>query len=228
MIARTVSLTILAQDLVAARPALDAILSRHRGYPASMTFNTPAGGQGAFQASLRIPADELGSALRELKALGRVISESQSGEEVTEQHADLVARLTNSQEEETRMRAILEQRTGKIEDVLQVEEAIARVRGEIESMEAQQKSLEHRVDFVTVNLVLTQEYRERLNDAASDSAATRLRNSFISGLRNAGATILGIVLFLEEFGPTILIWLAILGVPAFFTLRRFIRVQTKA
>src|SRR5208282_5513880 len=106
-----------------------------------------------------IPAQELAAALGELKSLGRVQNETQSGEEVTQQHTDLAARLKNSRETEERLRAILEQRTGKIEDVLQVEEEIARVRGEIESMEAQQKALEHRVDFVTVDLQLVQEYR---------------------------------------------------------------------
>jgi hypothetical protein len=221
MIARTISLTILAKDLPAIRSALDTILARHRAYPASLTVNTPSNRQGSFQASLRIPIEELPAALGELKALGRVLTESQTGEEVTGQHADLIARLENSRETEQRLRAILEQRTGKIEDVLEVEEEIARVRGEIESMERQQKELEHRVDFVTVNLELTQELREQLVDGASASAAAQLRNALVAGLRNAGGTVLGVVVFLEEFGPPILIWIVILGTPAFFGLRRY-------
>jgi hypothetical protein len=44
-------------------------------------------------------------------------------------------------------------------DVLEVEQQIARVREEIERMEAEQKSLEHRVDFAAVNLQLTEEYK---------------------------------------------------------------------
>jgi hypothetical protein len=226
MIARTVSLTILASDFPAARSSLDAILKRHRGYSASLTVNTPANGEGSFQASLRIPSDEVTAALGELKAMGRVVTESQSGEEVTQQHADLVARLANSREEEQRLRAILEQRTGKIEDVLQVEEEIANVRGEIESMEAQQKSLEHRVDFVTVDLQLTQEFREQLGAAgAAPSASTRMYNALVTGLRHAGRTVLGVILFFEEFGPAILIWLVLLGLPAFLLWRRYRRMR---
>jgi hypothetical protein len=224
MIARTVSLTILVKDFAASRVALDKVLAQVHGYPATLTVNTPEGGGHSLQASLRIPAANLPSALSSLRTLGHVLSETQSGEEVTQQHADLVARLQNSREEETRLRAILEQRTGKIEDVLQVEEAIARVRGDIESMEAEQKSLEHRVDFATVDLQLTEQYTEQLNSSA-ESASARMYNALIAGLRNASDTVLGIVLFLEEFGPAILVWLVILGVPALFIWRRYRRTR---
>jgi Domain of unknown function (DUF4349) len=70
-----------------------------------------------------------------------------------------VARLKNSRETELRLQTILTQRTGKIGDVLEVEREIARVRGEIEQLEAEQKSLEHRVEFATVDLSLTEEYQ---------------------------------------------------------------------
>jgi len=229
MIARSVSLVIVAKDFAASRGALDGILTRHNGYAASLTVNTPADAAGSIQASLRIPAAELGAAMAELKALGRVATETQSGEEVTQQHADLAARLANSREEEQRLRAILEQRTGKIEDVLQVEEEIASVRGEIESMEAQQKTLEHRVDFVSVDLQLAQEFREQLGrQGAAPSPSTQIGNAFVSGLRSAAASLLGLVLFLEEFGPSLLLWAAILGLPAYFAWRRLRRTRSAA
>lgn len=219
MIARTASLTIQVKDFGAARNALDVIVSKHGGYSANLTVDTPESGQRHFRASLRIPANDLAPVLSDLKALGRALTESQSGEEVTQQHADLVARLENSRETEARLRAILQQRTGKIEDVLQVEEEIARVRGEIESMEAEQKVLEHRVTFATVDLQLVEEYKEQFNPSPM-SASGRLHNAFIEGMRNASGTILGLILFLEEFGPAILIWAAIIGVPIYIAWRR--------
>jgi hypothetical protein len=220
MIARTVSLTIVVKDIAAARASLDTILAQHRGYSAQLTVLTPENLPSSVQASLRIPAPELASAVGQLKALGRVQNETQSGEEVSQQHADLVARLQNSRETEARLRAILQQRTGKIEDVLQVEEEIARVRGEIEQMEAGQKALEHRVDFASVDLQLTQEYKASFSSPAA-SASTRIGNAFVAGCRHASETLLGIVLFLEEYGPVLLIWLVILGLPAILIRRRY-------
>ena len=227
MIARTASLTVIVKDISAARSSFDAIIARHRGYSAQITFDLSEGASSrGIAASLRVPASELPSALAELRALGRVDHEKQSGEEVTQQHVDLAARLQNSRETEQRLRDILAQRTGKIEDVLQVEEEIARVRGEIESMEADQMALEHRVDFATIDLELVEEYKAQFNSPAS-SASTRIHNAFVAGLDNAAATLLGFVLFFEEDGPVILIWLAILGLPCLFVWRRYRKARSE-
>ncbi len=222
MIARTVSLTLVVKDFAAARATLDTILARHHSYAAELTVNTAQGAPRTLNASLRVPAPELASALSELKSLGRVENESQMGEEVTQQHADLVARLKNSRETEQRLQAILQQRTGKISVVLQVELEIARVRGEIEQMEAEQRGLEHRVDFAAVNLNLADVYQAQLR-MPSPSIATRLRNGFVDGFHSAVETLIGIVLFFAEYGPALLIWVIILVLPAVVLWRRYRR-----
>ena len=224
MIARTVSMSIVVKDFTAARASLDTILNRHHGYAAQLSVGTPENAPKNLVASLRIPAPELSSAIAELRTLGRVENESQSGEEVTEQHADLVARLKNSRDTEDRLRAILEQRTGKITDVLQVEREIARVRGDIERMEAEQKALEHRVDFATVELQLTEEFKAEINPPAP-SVSTRIHNALVAGYQNATETVLGILLFFAENGPVLLIWLAILAFPVMLVWRRYRRLS---
>jgi hypothetical protein len=225
MIARTVSLSLVVKDFEAARASLDAILARHNGYTASLNVTTPQGAARTLQASLRIPAPQLATALAELKVLGRVEAEHQNGEEVTQQHADLVARLKNSRETEQRLQAILEQRTGKISDVLSVEQEIARVRGEIEQMEAEQKTLEHRVDFATIDLKLAEEYKAQLSTPAP-SVAMQVRNAIINGFRSAFESLLALVVFLAESGPSLLLWLALLGLPAWRLWRRYRRAQS--
>jgi hypothetical protein len=225
MIARTVNVTMIVKDFAASRSALDQILARHHGYFAQLEVNTQEEGPHNLTASLRIPAPDLASALTEIRSVGRVLNETQSGEEVTQQHQDLAIRLQNSRETEERFRAILQQRTGKLADVLAVEEGIARIRGQIEGMEAEQKALEHRVDFATVEIRLSEEYKARI-DVPDNSALTRLHNAFVAGYHNASETILGIVLFLEEFGPAILIWLVILALPV-MGWRRYRRLRSK-
>jgi anti-sigma factor RsiW len=224
MIAHSASLTIQVRDLGASRAALEALLARHRGYAAQLTVNTAEGSPRSLQSSLRVPDADLAAAIAEIRALGRIETETQSGEEVTQQHADLVARLQNSREAEQRLRELLAQHTGKIEDVLQVEEEISRVRGEIEQMEADQKVLGHRVDFATIDLQLTEQYREQLSPQ-STSVPMQIRNAFVAGLRHGADTLLGILLFFEEAGPTLLVWLAILAVPGFLLWRRYRRIR---
>ena len=223
MIARTASLSIIVKDFGASRLSLDSILARHHGYSAQLNASTSENAPRSITASLRVPANELAATLAELKSLGHVETESQSGEEVTQQHADLVARLKNSRETEQRLQAILLQRTGKISDVLAVEQEIARVRGEIEQMEAEQKSLEHRVNFATIELQISEEYKAKL-DNSSPSASTRIHNSLVAGYKNAAETLLGFVLFFAESGPTLFIWLVIILVPVLLLVRRYRRM----
>lgn len=223
MIARTVLLSVVVKDFDASRAALDAILARHNGYAAGLNVATPQGAARALQGSLRIPAPQLGAAVAELKALGRVEVETQNGEEVTQQHADLVARLKNSRETEQRLQDVLRTRTGKVKDVLEVEEEIARVRGEIEEMEAEQQNLEHRVSFASIDLKLAEEYKAQLSSPAP-SAVMQLRNAIVNGFRNASESLLGIILFFAEAGPTLLLWLTILFIPARLLWRRYQRV----
>jgi hypothetical protein len=224
MIARAVALSLVMKDFDAGRASLDAILARHGGYAAGLNVATPQGAARTLQASLRIPAPQLTTALAELKALGRLETETQSGEEVTQQHADLVARLKNSRETEQRLQDVLRTRTGKVKDVLEVEQEFARVRGEIEQMEAEQKTLEHRVDFSTIDLKLAEEYKAQLTSPAP-SVGMQLRNASINGFRSAAEGVLGVVLFFAESGPTLILWFAILFIPARMLWRRYRRAR---
>jgi len=143
------------------------------------------------------------------------------GSPKTAEHADLVARLKNSRETEIRLQDILRNRTGKVRDVLEVEQEIARVRGEIEQMDSERKTLEHRVDFATVNLSLAEEYKAKVSDS-TPGTATRFHNAAVAGFRNVTDSALGLALWFAEYLPPIIFWLVILLAPLtlFWRLRR--------
>lgn len=222
MIARRAELRLMVARLDEARAGMDQILAQHKGYVAQLSTTAEPGSAGVVVASLRVPADQLDACIDELKKLGRVTQESQSGEEVTQQHVDLLARLKNSRNTEVRLHSVLQQPGSKIKDILDVEKESTRVRGEIEQMEAEQQTLEHRVDFATIDLKLAEEYKAQLSSPAP-SVATQLRNASVNGFRNALESLLSLILFLAESGPVILLWLAILLFPARLLWRRYQR-----
>ena len=222
MIARTAQLTLTTKDFVKARTGIDEILRRHRGYVGELNVASPSDGARKLTATLRVPADQLESTLAELKTLGRVESESQGGEEVTAQYVDLEARLANARNTEKRLTDLLRQQTGKLSEVLSVETEISRVRGEIESMEAERKLLTQRVDFATLNTTVTEEDKAPAQ-VVPNSMGTRFRNAAIDGYQSVVNGVVDFLLWLISYGPALLLWAAILFFPARLLWRRLRR-----
>jgi hypothetical protein len=54
-----------------------------------------------------------------------------------------------------------------------------------------------------------------------------MHNSFVAGLANAGNSLLGILLFFEEYGPMLLVWPGVLAAPLWLLWRRYRRAQAQ-
>ena len=213
MIIRTANLDLTATNFDRARASLEDILKKHNGYLGQLSVNSSAESARSLEAVLRIPADQLDATLAELKNLGRVESESQKGDEVSQQYVDLQARLSNARNTEQTLLEILRTRTGRLSDVLAVEQEIASVREQIESMEAEKKTLEKQVAFSTVNMRLSEDYHQRVH-VVPNSTSTRIRNAAVEGYDMMVDGLINLLLFLVSWGPSILLWGLILFFPA--------------
>jgi hypothetical protein len=224
MIARTASLAIIVKDFGPVESAVKRIMDRYKGYIGQLSTTAQPDAARTLNAILRIPSPQLEAALAELKQLGRVEQESQSGEEVTKEYTDLAARLKNSRATEQRLLDVLRKNTGKVKDVLEVENEISRVRGEIEEMEADQRALKTRVDFATLQLSLTEDYKASLH-VTPPSTMTRLHNAVVEGYRDVVERGIGLAVWLLEAGPTLLLWAAFLFFPARWIWKRWLRAR---
>jgi hypothetical protein len=213
MIIRTAQLSLITKEFDKARMNLEAILKRHRGYVGELRAGGTTGSGRTLTATLRVPADQLDATLTEVKTLGRVESESQGGQDVTSQYVDLQARLSNARNTEQRLTDLLRNRTGKLSDVLEVEQELDRVRGEIEQMEAERKNMSTQVSFATLNATITEDYKAELQ-VVPPSTSTRLSNAAVEGYRSMVDGVVSLALFLLSNGPTLLLWGAVLFMPA--------------
>jgi anti-sigma factor RsiW len=222
MIARTAQLTIVVKDFDASQKKLEEILKRHGGYVAEMTTSAPQGADRKLSATLRVPSSQLDSAIADVKEIGRVESESQSGEEVTSQYVDLQARLTNARNTEQRLTELLRRQTGKLDEVVTVEEKISEVREQIERMEAERKNLGERVDFGTLSVSLGEERKAQLQ-VMPPSVGTQFHNAAVEGYRSVVDGIVSFLVFLMSWGPSLLLWAAVLFLPVRFAWRKLRR-----
>src|SRR5208282_5184220 len=184
MIVRRASLALLTKEFDAARAALENLVKAHHGYFGELNVQTPASAGRSLGATVRVPAAQLDAVLVELRKLGRVEQENQSADDVTRQFADLTARLGNARETEKRLVEILRERTGRVSDVLEVEQQIARTRQQIEQMDAERKTMENQVQYASVDLRITEEYKQSLETPAP-SLGTRINNAAVEGFRDA-------------------------------------------
>jgi hypothetical protein len=213
MIIRTAQLSLITKEFDKARANLEAILKRHRGYVGELKANDTTGSGRTLTATLRVPADQLDATLTEVKTLGRVESESQSGQDVTSQYVDLQARLSNARNTEQRLTDLLRNRTGKLSDVLEVEQELDRVRGEIEQMEAERKNMSNQVSYATLNATIAEDYKAQLQ-VVPPSTSTRLSNAAVEGYRSMADGVVSLALFLLSTGPSLLLWGVVLFLPA--------------
>jgi anti-sigma factor RsiW len=217
-IVRTASIRIVTDQFETGRLAVDRILKEMGGFVGQVDVTGSRGAPRSLRATLRVPAARLDATLAELKKLGQVVAESQGGDDVTEQIVDLEARLTNHRNMEKRLTELLQKRTGDLADVLAAEREIARVREEIERLDAQRKNLEQRVSYATLTLELLEERKAEL-DLGTTSVAARFRNALVDGVLGAADSLLEFALWAIRVGPFLLLWALILAIPARFVVR---------
>jgi len=218
MIVQTASLSIVARNYDEASEAIGKLAKARGGYVEKLDAKAQTGSARELSIALRVPAKQLDGFLEDLRQLGHVEQESQSNEEVSAEYVDLQARLRSAQATERRLIELLATRTGRLEDVLDVERELARVRGEIESMQGQSNLLLHRVNYATVQVELSEVYHERLQ--LGISTGTKLRNALVEGIHNLEDGIVGALVFVLDEGPAILFWLAVLGLPVWLIWHR--------
>lgn len=135
----------------------DMQVSTDRDEPVYRYDETSGAQSGALQAyvTVRVPNDNLAAFVEEASALGKVLRQSQSSQDVTQEHVDLAARLANLRAEEARLREFFDS-AKKVSEMLEIERELARVRGEIESIDAQKKYLERQAAMATVTFELVE------------------------------------------------------------------------
>lgn len=211
--AYSAEVAILTKEFARSRSSLEEILDRHRGYVAKLRMvGQPAS---VLSATLRIPSSEYSSALADLKALGRVEREEESADEITLQQADCEARLINAQNTERRLQRWLENPPAKGINTEIFERQLAAVRTEIARIEAGRQAFLNRTVFASVHFSLREEVASPVV-----TFGAQLRSAASNGLAEAAASLSTILIFVVNYGPSLLLWVVILIVPARFVWRR--------
>lgn len=160
---------------------------------------------------VRVPVANYNDFTAQASNLGRVVSQSESAQDVTQQHVDLKARLGNLRSEQAALRVMF-RRAGSIRDMLSVEQELARVQGDIESLQGQIDYLENQAALATITIEIAEPQpivRPAGTDWGVGAAVTKSVRAFVDTLNiliEVLGPLLALVLFLV-LPIALLVWL---------------------
>jgi len=154
----TVELEIVSFDNAVQK--ITAFANEDRGYVATTNSQKQAIGKLRGQIIVNVLPENLDRFLQKLRGLGELKNQTLGTEDVTKAYFDTDARLKNAHVMEQRLIDMLNTKTGKVSDLLQVEKELGRVREEIEKMQGDLKYWDSQVQFATVTISLAEKDME--------------------------------------------------------------------
>ena len=123
------------------------------GYIADSQLESSTGGGATLK--IRVPASSLDKVLVELSKLGKVLSQSETGQDVSQEYTDLESQLRNLRVAEARLLQLM-QKSGNVKDLLEVETQVTETRGKIEAIQGRLRAIDNQVSYSTIEVNLVE------------------------------------------------------------------------
>jgi hypothetical protein len=196
------------------------------GYIAEQNVTGSPGSTRSMRWKIRVPVEQFDSLVDSVLSLGELERNNRTSQDVTEQYYDIEARIKNKRVEEQTLNKILQERSGKLEDVLKIEIELSRVRGEIEQLEGKIRVLENLSSLATLTLNVRE--REKYAPPAPVVAdfpteVSRTWNASLLSLVNLGKAIALWAVSRAVWIPFLLVF----GLLAWFVLRWLMRILVR-
>ena len=159
--------------------------------------------------TIRIPAEKLDGFVALMEENSNITNKSGEVEDVTLAYVDLESHKKALLTEEERLLELLEM-AETVEDLISIEDKLANVRYQLESMESQLRTYDNKINYSTVYLDIQEV--ERLTPPEDITTWGRIKNGFSENLYGLGVDIENIFVGVIINIPYILAWLVVLAV----------------
>ena len=167
--------------------------------------------------TIGVPAEEFERAIRRLRALAvRVLDETSTGEDVTDQYVDLQSRLESLQATRARILEFLDQ-ARTVQEALTVNQELAAVEAQIEEVQGRINYLSGRAAFSTITIQLEPELPEIVPTPTPTPTLTPTPTPTATPIpwdpSETFDSAKVAVTTLYRFAADVLIWFAVVGIP---------------
>jgi Domain of unknown function (DUF4349) len=204
-----------------------ALVQEARGYIAEQNVTGSPGAQRSMRWRIRIPVEQFESFVDSIVSLGELERNNRTSQDITEQYVDIEARIKNKKVEEQTLQKILQERSGKLEDVLKIEIELSRVRGEIEQLEGKIRVLENLSSLATMTLNVREREKFAPPPPAVADFSTKVARAWegsLLDLANIGKSLVLWVVSWAIWVPFLLVGAFLAWVLARWLIRYFVRI----
>jgi hypothetical protein len=202
-----VSLELELRSADGARAALARLGEVARGAGGFVQVASSGTGEARSHLVLRVPPASLAMVRAACADAGAIARDEETQTDVTDAIGDLDARLRAGQVEESRLLALVAERTGSVGDVLAAERALADVRDRIERLDAESRASHGRVELATVEVWMAHPEGAQ----GEGTIAARLSSAAKDGVRGAGDVALSMATIALRVGPSAAIFALLAG-----------------
>lgn len=201
---RTVDLSLRTETFDQDVESIQQLLSQYGGYIENLYQQGEAGSRYGRSANLtmRVPSQHLDVFVEGVSGHGRVISRSETTEDMTEQYSDNEMRIQTLRTKMERLQTLLSQ-AENVSDMLKIESEIADTQYDLDRLEGRQLNIDRRVDmsYVYVNV-----QESVVQDDVDDEELTlgqRLQAAFKASVEGLGRFGRNLLVFLVMAAPVI-------------------------
>ncbi len=213
---RTVDMNVETKEFDKVLATLEDQVNQLGGYIESMdTYNGSrySGYSSARNANMviRIPQTKLQGFLDTVSDISNVVRRSDNVEDVTLTYVDLESHKQVLQAEHDRLLGFLEQ-AETIEDMLTIEQRLSNIRYQLESMEAQLRTFDNKVDYSTIYLNIDEVKELTVVVEEEETTWQRISGGFMESLEDIGDGFKEFGIWVAVNSPYMVLWIVVFAV----------------
>jgi hypothetical protein len=208
LVIQDTSLSLQVKDVPTQITAIESLTTNLGGFLVNSYLSKPESAASG-NITVRIPEEKRSEALKAFKELAvKVVSESVSGRDVTDQYVDLESRLAVLLKTKTKFEDILNQ-ASRISDLLEVQRELINLQSQIDSIKGQQKYYEQSAKLSKITIYLSTDELALpyapTNEWRPTVVFKEAVRSLITNLRNIGSFLIWIFVYIPIIIPILLI-----------------------